>query len=200
MAGPCEHLESAPATEPCPEVVGCEDCLRTGSWWVHLRQCLSCGHVGCCDSSPNRHASAHYRPVGHPVVRSASRARGGVVLRRRADRLTRRGSDPDSGRSFPVRYVLDPQDAHRARCVATASRTAGTTSAANQRDWGSGSEAGAKTKESIPRVGSRIPDIRQPGNAVSHPASRLAASWVIASVLSLSEFQAGERRLRSTLG
>lgn len=49
---------------------GCEECLRLGTPWVHLRLCLTCGHVGCCDSSPGRHASAHAHAIGHPVVRS----------------------------------------------------------------------------------------------------------------------------------
>jgi Zn-finger in ubiquitin-hydrolases and other protein len=49
---------------------GCEDCLRTGSYWVHLRLCLTCGKVGCCDSSPNQHARAHAWGAGHPIVRS----------------------------------------------------------------------------------------------------------------------------------
>jgi uncharacterized UBP type Zn finger protein len=50
---------------------GCEDCLRTGGGWVHLRACLACGHVGCCDQSPGRHARAHFHATDHPVVRSA---------------------------------------------------------------------------------------------------------------------------------
>jgi uncharacterized UBP type Zn finger protein len=49
---------------------GCEECLATGSDWVHLRLCLACGHVGCCDQSPNRHATAHYRHSRHPVMKS----------------------------------------------------------------------------------------------------------------------------------
>ena len=49
----------------------CEDCVRIGSDWVHLRQCLTCGHVGCCDSSPNRHARGHARAADHPIVASA---------------------------------------------------------------------------------------------------------------------------------
>ena len=49
---------------------GCEECLKTGSEWVHLRECLSCGHIGCCDDSPNRHATAHYRGVHHPIIKS----------------------------------------------------------------------------------------------------------------------------------
>jgi uncharacterized UBP type Zn finger protein len=53
-----------------PSADGCEDCLRIGGWWVHLRMCMTCGHVGCCDSSPNRHASAHARTTGHPIIRS----------------------------------------------------------------------------------------------------------------------------------
>jgi hypothetical protein len=53
-----------------PSASGCEDCLRIGSPWVHLRECLTCGHVGCCDSSPNRHARAHAMVVGHPIVQS----------------------------------------------------------------------------------------------------------------------------------
>jgi uncharacterized UBP type Zn finger protein len=51
-------------------VPGCEDCRRTGGRWVHLRLCPTCGHVGCCDSSPNRHAKAHARSSQHPIIRS----------------------------------------------------------------------------------------------------------------------------------
>jgi uncharacterized UBP type Zn finger protein len=65
----CEHMASAGNPDPrTPE--GCEECLAIGATWVHLRLCLECGHVGCCDSSPNRHASAHYATVSHPVIRS----------------------------------------------------------------------------------------------------------------------------------
>ncbi|MGH3663642.1 MAG: UBP-type zinc finger domain-containing protein [Micromonosporaceae bacterium] len=53
-----------------PRAQGCEECLRLGSSWVHLRMCLTCAHVGCCDSSPLRHARAHAHTVGHPIVRS----------------------------------------------------------------------------------------------------------------------------------
>jgi hypothetical protein len=53
-----------------PRTSGCEECLRLGSRWVHLRLCLTCGQVGCCDSSPMRHARAHAGSSGHPVVRS----------------------------------------------------------------------------------------------------------------------------------
>jgi hypothetical protein len=57
-----------PVVPDTPE--GCEECLRIGSAWVHLRLCLTCGHVGCCDSSPLRHARAHAFTIGHPVVQS----------------------------------------------------------------------------------------------------------------------------------
>ena len=67
----CTHLDAA-TRDPEPRTPGgCEDCLRSGGRWVHLRLCMGCGHVGCCDSSPNRHASAHASQAGHPVVRSA---------------------------------------------------------------------------------------------------------------------------------
>ncbi len=66
----CAHLDQILVELP-ESVAGCEECLRTGDSWVHLRMCLTCGHVGCCDSSPNRHASAHARESGHPIIRSA---------------------------------------------------------------------------------------------------------------------------------
>ena len=69
-AGSCTHLGTAPLTLPARTPQGCEECLRDGTQWVHLRLCLTCGHVGCCDSSPGRHASAHFRQTGHPVMRS----------------------------------------------------------------------------------------------------------------------------------
>ncbi|HEY3586579.1 MAG TPA: UBP-type zinc finger domain-containing protein [Myxococcaceae bacterium] len=53
-----------------PSAEGCEDCLRIGGRWVHLRECMTCGHIGCCDSSPNRHASAHFKSSAHPIMRS----------------------------------------------------------------------------------------------------------------------------------
>ncbi len=69
MAG-CTHLDQVLITELPESVEGCEDCLRTGDPWLHLRICLNCGRVGCCDDSPNRHASAHARASGHPIIRS----------------------------------------------------------------------------------------------------------------------------------
>jgi uncharacterized UBP type Zn finger protein len=66
----CAHLDSVRITQLPPEVAGCEDCLRIGDPWLHLRICLQCGHVGCCDDSPNRHASGHAASSGHPIIRS----------------------------------------------------------------------------------------------------------------------------------
>jgi len=51
-----------------PSAKGCEECLKIGSRWVHLRLCRTCGHVGCCDSSPHRHATAHFHATGHPII------------------------------------------------------------------------------------------------------------------------------------
>jgi hypothetical protein len=66
----CTHLDTIKVTELPVAVDGCEECLRIGSPWCHLRICLECGHVGCCDSSPNKHASAHAQTQGHPIIRS----------------------------------------------------------------------------------------------------------------------------------
>ena len=65
----CTHLDTVDA-DAKPSAEGCEDCLRTGGRWLHLRMCRECGHVGCCDSSPNKHATAHFHAVGHPLVSS----------------------------------------------------------------------------------------------------------------------------------
>ena len=64
----CGHLELV--LDATPRTQGCEECLRIGERWVHLRLCLSCGHVGCCDSSRHRHATAHFWTTAHPIVRS----------------------------------------------------------------------------------------------------------------------------------
>jgi hypothetical protein len=66
----CTHLEHVHVTQLPAEVEGCEDCLAAGTRWVHLRICLECGHVGCCDSSPERHASRHADALEHPIIRS----------------------------------------------------------------------------------------------------------------------------------
>ena len=64
----CTHVSFIHDVTPSAD--GCEDCLRIGGWWVHLRLCMTCGHVGCCDSSPNQHASKHAAAESHPIVRS----------------------------------------------------------------------------------------------------------------------------------
>jgi uncharacterized UBP type Zn finger protein len=66
---PCVHLEQVEEPQPST-TAGCEDCLRIGGRWVHLRLCMACGHVGCCDSSPNRHATKHNHATEHPVIAS----------------------------------------------------------------------------------------------------------------------------------
>jgi uncharacterized UBP type Zn finger protein len=68
MAQQYTHLDQITITQTDKYV--CEDCIKTGDRWVYLRMCLSCGHVGCCDSSKNRHATKHFQHVGHPLMRS----------------------------------------------------------------------------------------------------------------------------------
>jgi uncharacterized UBP type Zn finger protein len=68
----CEHLERLVPVEPTSPQ-GCEECLASGQHWVHLRMCMDCGRVGCCDSSPGRHATAHATATDHPVVQSFER-------------------------------------------------------------------------------------------------------------------------------
>lgn len=64
----CVHVDQLHMVEP--SAMGCEDCLKTGDTWVHLRVCLTCGYVGCCNSSKNKHSSKHSAAAGHPVVMS----------------------------------------------------------------------------------------------------------------------------------
>jgi uncharacterized UBP type Zn finger protein len=66
----CTHLDHIRLDELPESVDGCEECLADGHPWLHLRICLECGHVGCCDGSPGRHASAHAEQTGHPLIRS----------------------------------------------------------------------------------------------------------------------------------
>jgi hypothetical protein len=66
----CEHLDQVEFHQPDKPVEGCEECLRTGGTWVHLRMCQTCGRIGCCDNSPGRHATAHHEESGHPIIRS----------------------------------------------------------------------------------------------------------------------------------
>jgi Zn-finger in ubiquitin-hydrolases and other protein len=66
MTHECSH--EAAIRDVTPSALGCEECLKTGSPWLHLRLCRTCGHVGCCDDSPNRHATKHFHATGHPVI------------------------------------------------------------------------------------------------------------------------------------
>jgi uncharacterized UBP type Zn finger protein len=68
MADRCTHLDQILDLQPSGE--GCVECLQMGDWWVHLRMCSTCGHVGCCDNSKNRHATKHYNATQHPIIRS----------------------------------------------------------------------------------------------------------------------------------
>jgi hypothetical protein len=70
MSTVCSHVDSITVTEVPDEIAGCEDCLAIGGTWVHLLMCMSCGKIGCCDSSPNRHATRHAGESAHPIIRS----------------------------------------------------------------------------------------------------------------------------------
>jgi uncharacterized UBP type Zn finger protein len=64
----CTHLDRINDVRPSAQ--GCEECLAMGGTWVHLRECLTCGHVGCCDNSKNKHATKHFHASGHPIILS----------------------------------------------------------------------------------------------------------------------------------
>ena len=71
---PCDHVQAIAVDNgvigAAPGTDGCVDCLAIGGRWLHLRRCVTCGHVGCCDSSPNKHATAHFKAVAHPLIQS----------------------------------------------------------------------------------------------------------------------------------
>ena len=69
MADTCTHLDTVADVKPSDD--GCHECLQTGGRWVHLRMCQECGHIGCCDNSQGKHATAHFEQTGHPIIRSA---------------------------------------------------------------------------------------------------------------------------------
>jgi uncharacterized UBP type Zn finger protein len=72
MSAPCTHLNQIRDVTPrTPN--GCEECLQLGDSWVHLRLCLICGHVGCCDDSKNKHATKHFHATQHPIIQSFER-------------------------------------------------------------------------------------------------------------------------------
>jgi uncharacterized UBP type Zn finger protein len=70
LSSPCNHVTDATPRRTHRPREGCEDCLKIGGQWVHLRECLTCGHVACCDSSPHKHATAHFHGTHHPLVTS----------------------------------------------------------------------------------------------------------------------------------
>ena len=70
-ASQCTHLDSIAVRELPEPPLACEECVKIDATWMHLRMCLQCGKVGCCDNSPNRHATAHFQESGHPLMRSA---------------------------------------------------------------------------------------------------------------------------------
>jgi len=72
MATRCRHLDEVRDVTPRTPA-GCEECLTQGTQWVHLRLCLECGHVGCCDNSPGKHATQHFHRTRHPIIRSFER-------------------------------------------------------------------------------------------------------------------------------
>jgi uncharacterized UBP type Zn finger protein len=79
----CTHLDSVEFLDAPDEVAGCEECLELGMSWVHLRMCQQCGHIGCCDNSVGKHATAHFKSPDHPVGRTRRDLE--LVLRRRPD-------------------------------------------------------------------------------------------------------------------
>lgn len=69
----CTHANLIEYTRPEGRVAGCEECLKIGGRWVHLRMCMICGKIGCCDNSPNKHARKHWEETGHPLIQSVER-------------------------------------------------------------------------------------------------------------------------------
>jgi uncharacterized UBP type Zn finger protein len=67
----CTHKDQIRDVHP-KDITVCEECIKTGDMWVNLRMCLTCGHVGCCDSSKNKHATKHFKATGHPIMKSVS--------------------------------------------------------------------------------------------------------------------------------
>lgn len=99
MRKQCSH--AAQIAHVVPSAAGCEECLKSGSAWLHLRLCRSCGHVGCCDDSPHRHATAHFHATGHPIIEGYDPPEGWgwcyvdqVMFDLGADTTPQRGSIP----------------------------------------------------------------------------------------------------------
>src|SRR5712675_22462 len=98
MSKSCSHLDGIKTVTP--SALGCEECLKSGSIWVHLRLCRTCGHVGCCDDSPNRHAHKHFHATRHPIIEGYDRPKGGDgVTSMRLALICRTALHPRGGRS-----------------------------------------------------------------------------------------------------
>jgi hypothetical protein len=109
MAVPCAHVEEVRDDWPPVGEPACEDCIGAGRRdWVSLRRCLSCGHVGCCDSSPGTHAAAHHHATGHPMVRAVGQDWAWCYVDEMSLRHVEAGGDPDVeqdfvfGKGFPL--------------------------------------------------------------------------------------------------
>ena len=92
MAKGCTHVSGI--REVTPSALGCEECLQSGSVWLHLRICRSCGHVGCCDDSPNKHATAHFHATGHPVIEGYDPPEGWRAVRPLQSKDSAQRTDP----------------------------------------------------------------------------------------------------------
>jgi len=103
MADDCQHIATIQTVRP--SALGCEECLKTGSPWVHLRLCRTCGHVGCCDSSPNRHATKHFHATRHPIIEGRLAGRY----------ISRRGDGPEPKPTLRERRVRSADATERPR-------------------------------------------------------------------------------------
>src|ERR1700756_3080546 len=99
-----------------PSGEGCVECLAAGGWWLHLRRCAECGHVGCCDSSPSQHASKHFHSTGHPIAASFEPGEAWFY-----DYRTRKISPTRDWRSRGGTQKISPRPARPERCRVTGS-------------------------------------------------------------------------------
>ena len=106
----CTHLDTIDLTVTPSSTEGCSECLSTGGWWVHLRECMTCGEVGCCDNSPNKHATAHFHatePPDHPLAESPARTGTGATWTRSRSSSTAPADRPAARPRPPSAVVLD---------------------------------------------------------------------------------------------
>ena len=111
MAIHCTHLNTI--RDVTPSALGCEECLRLGQAWVHLRICRACGHVGCCDSSPGRHATKHFHATRHPIIEGYDPPEGwGWCFVDKVDVRSLGPNDP-AHRSDPALLLSNPREQRR---------------------------------------------------------------------------------------